>query len=1012
MPKKGDKTADKGKATPAATDKGAERKRTGRAEPAAPTPSSSTGRKSATATTAASAAATKSAPRKGAPPAVAPKKGRAPPKRRNREESDEDEVISSSPSEEEDSDSGSEKGSDAEENGGSGSDSGKGKEKAEPEVTSGRARLTMHTASSTITSVGSTSAVSSRVPEYVHLKGHSGNRGRDNQKDIVIDDITVTVPGKELIRNCSLKLAHGRAYGLVGRNGLGKTVLLRCISERDSGTSFGKIPANIRILHVQQEVEGDDRTPLETVLSADIERDWLMTEANRLEEKEKADAIVQEQRAKRRADRKVRREAELAKRKAEEEEARKKAAEEEEARRKSEAAAAAEQKNTEAAKKAEIAKAKAMRAKEEADEELEEIERQLAELEAEEHARDDEDKAPKKGKKGKVSSDDEIQEESDSAPKKKGGKGRRKGVEDDEDDLPAKKGRGGAAKGGKRRRGRGDDSEPEDTPAKKPVPVPAKRGGKGGKRGGRRGRDDSDEEEPPPAKPVPTTGKKPGTTAPSKSASVSTPSTSASAATSSTSASAAAPATAAVSVVNTTASTTAAKPTAIAAPPVVPFKSAVSDDTASENDEDELGYGLPDIYSRLREIDAHKAEPRAATILAGLGFEDEEMRTKRTREYSGGWRMRISLAQALFMQPDLLILDEPTNHLDLQAVIWLEAYLSMWRNTLLLVSHDASFLNSTCDNIVHLHMQTLTQFKGDYDSFVKARRQNKVHAAKEADKAKKAKKKLTDLAGRNREQAKDRLKKAAKVAAVEEDREELPPTIEFPDPGVLGDVCLLQFQDVSFGYEPDNLLFRNLEFGIYLNSRIGLVGPNGVGKSTLMKLMCGDLVETSGQVTRYHGLSLARFHQHHVDQLNMEMNPVEYIRSKFPTAQVQDIRQFLGKFGLKGSTALQSIASLSGGQKSRLVFAELSWSHPHIILLDEPTNHLDMDTIEVLIQATREFRGGVVLITHHQRLIEAACDEIWMLRPGGIIERFDGDFAEYKKAIMTTMPPIEFEGDA
>lgn len=418
-------------------------------------------------------------------------------------------------------------------------------------------------------------------------------------------------------------------------------------------------------------------------------------------------------------------------------------------------------------------------------------------------------------------------------------------------------------------------------------------------------------------------------------------------------------------------------------------------------------YTIQDIHDRLLEIDAYKAEPRAFAILSGLGFSDEDIRTKPTKEFSGGWRMRIALASALFIRPDLLILDEPTNHLDLEAVIWLGHYLStFWKKTLLLVSHDAAFLSDTCNNIIHFHDQTLTQYKGDFYSYVRARTQreatqlNKFNAQK--------KKEMKEKASLQRQGKKLKNVKGRKAELMVLDTEELPPSIHFPDiDPEQYKTAVVQFNDVSFGYTPKKILFHDLDFGLYMNSRVGLVGPNGVGKSTLMKLMAGELEPVEGDVKRIRGLKVARFHQHHVDQLTMDMNPVEYLQSLYPEAQAQDLRQYLGKFGVKGKMALQSISLLSGGEKSRVVFAALCYVPPHILLVDEPTNHLDMDTIEVLIEAIKDYKGAVVLISHHQRLLEAACDELWVVTGEGTIEPVDGDFQTYKEMVMDNMELTE-----
>ena len=609
-------------------------------------------------------------------------------------------------------------------------------------------------------------------PEYVFLKGSgfsaNGKGPKNNVRDIVIEDFSLQVPGKTLLKKATLRIAYGHKYGVLGRNGIGKSVLLRAISERDPSTPFGCVPPNIRILHVQQEVTGDDRPPLETVLAADIERTWLVQEAERLTK-------IEEERQKK------------------------------------------QQQAAEAAKAKEQAK-------------------------------------------------------------------KERGDDDDDDDEK--------------------DKEEKDE-------------------------EDHDEDE---------------------------------------------------------------------------------DEEEEDDDDEEEGYTLVDIYERMREIEAQKAVPRAMHILVGLGFDEEEARTKPSKAYSGGWRMRIALAQALFLMPELLILDEPTNHLDLQAVIWLEAYLARWKKTLLLVTHDASFLSNTCDHIIHYHNYTLTQYKGDYWQFLKSRKVQLAGLKRKLDKQDREAAKMKELAqrqksGKNVAGAKGRLKKFEAEEKVEAETEEAVPSISFPEPGALG-LPVLQFQDVTFGYDPEKPLFKHLEFGVYMDSRIGLVGPNGAGKTTLIKLMSGDLKETGGYVHRNTHLVLARFAQHHVDQLDMDMTPVEYMQSKFGDAQTQELRQFLGRFGVRGGMALQRIGTLSGGQRSRLVFAELCWRRPHILLLDEPTNHLDMDTIEALIDGIREFKGGVVIISHHQRLIEAACNEVWIVRDNEV-ERFDGDFEDYKQAILRTMPPVD-----
>jgi len=424
----------------------------------------------------------------------------------------------------------------------------------------------------------------------------------------------------------------------------------------------------------------------------------------------------------------------------------------------------------------------------------------------------------------------------------------------------------------------------------------------------------------------------------------------------------------------------------------------------------EKSYNLNDIHERMREIDAHTAEARAQKILFGLGFTNEEVRIKKTREYSGGWRMRIALACALFGEPDLLILDEPTNHLDIPAVIWLEDYLSRWKKSLLLVSHDRDFLDGVVDNIIHLHNTTLTYYKGDFQTFVKVRgnKQRELSNKRDAqlrDKKKKEKY-VRENATKQSKQAKRVKKELAKAEIVEEDTDDPSLVFNFPDPDDLKDItAVISLKDVSFGYPGNKLIFKNLELGIYLDSRIGCVGPNGAGKSTLLKLIDSSHPPTKGRIEKKDHLRVARFHQHHVDQLDLEVNAIQYFQSLFD-GQPFAFRQHLARFGVRGDLATQKISSLSGGQKSRVAIAELAYKRPHVLLLDEPTNHLDMETIDSLVDGIARFEGAVIIISHNQHLIEAATNELWVVSKKGSVKRFKGDFQEYKEEIM-----LRFEDD-
>ncbi|KAK6117213.1 hypothetical protein DH2020_049092 [Rehmannia glutinosa] len=447
-----------------------------------------------------------------------------------------------------------------------------------------------------------------------------------------------------------------------------------------------------------------------------------------------------------------------------------------------------------------------------------------------------------------------------------------------------------------------------------------------------------------------------------------------------------------------------------------------------EEDDDEgndVGEKLSELYEKLQLMGSDAAEAQASKILAGLGF-TKDMQGRPTRSFSGGWRMRISLARALFVQPTLLLLDEPTNHLDLRAVLWLEEYLCRWKKTLVVVSHDRDFLNTVCNEIIHLHDLKLHLYRGNFDEFEVGYEQRRKEMNKKFeiyDKQVKAAKRSGSRA--QQEKVKDRAKfTAAKEASknkgkgkVVED-EQLPEapqkwrdyTVEFhfPEPTELTPP-LLQLIEVSFSY-PNREDFRlsNVDVGIDMGTRVAIVGPNGAGKSTLLNLLAGDLEPTEGEVRRSQKLRIGRYSQHFVDLLTMDETPVQYLLRLHPDqeglSKQEAVRAKLGKFGLPSHNHLTPIAKLSGGQKARVVFTSISMSKPHILLLDEPTNHLDMQSIDALADALDEFTGGVVLVSHDSRLISRVCEneersEIWVVE-NGTVEAFPGSFEEYKEELV------------
>eukprot|EP00891_Asterochloris_glomerata_P000400 jgi/Astpho2/400/Aster-03452 len=437
-------------------------------------------------------------------------------------------------------------------------------------------------------------------------------------------------------------------------------------------------------------------------------------------------------------------------------------------------------------------------------------------------------------------------------------------------------------------------------------------------------------------------------------------------------------------------------------------------------DADEASERLNEVYERMQEINAASAEARASKILHGLGF-TEVMQKRATHLFSGGWRMRISLARALYIQPTVLLLDEPTNHLDLRAVLWLEEYLQRWKKTLIVVSHDRDFLNTVTTDIIHLHDLKLHYYRGNFVQFEEMYDQKRREVNKAADKYEKqmkAAKKSGSKAKQDKvtESTKFAQKKKQKGAPTPDDSNaaaEAPRRwsdytvfFEFPEPTEL-QPPLIQLNDVSFKYPGrEDFGLKDLNIGVDMGSRVAIVGPNGAGKTTLMNLLAGDLQPTDGDFRKSYKLRIGRYAQHFVDALEMDVNPIEYLLNKFPESGLKNeqMRAQLGRFGLSGHHHLQPICKLSGGQKARVVFTSISLSNPHILLFDEPTNHLDLQSIDALADAIEQFEGGVIIISHDSQLLSRVCDdeersEIWHVDDGQI-ERYDGYFSEYRDELI------------
>lgn len=422
---------------------------------------------------------------------------------------------------------------------------------------------------------------------------------------------------------------------------------------------------------------------------------------------------------------------------------------------------------------------------------------------------------------------------------------------------------------------------------------------------------------------------------------------------------------------------------------------------------------LMDIYDHMEKMDPSTFETRAALILTGLGFNKHTMH-KKTKDMSGGWRMRVALGKALFVKPTLLLLDDPTAHLDLEACVWLEEYLKKWDRTLVLVSHSQDFLNGVCTNMIDMRQKKLLYYGGNYDSYIKTRTEQETNQMKAYHKQQEEIahiKKFIASAGtyanlvrqaKSRQKILDKMEAEGFIQPVIPDKvftfrfadvEKLPPPV-------------LSFDNVTFSYsgDPKDDLYRNLDLGFDMDSRTALVGPNGVGKSTLLRLMTGKLSPTSGTVTRHTHLKLGLYSQHSAEQLDLTKSALEFVREKYKdkSQDTQYWRQQLGRYGLTGDAQTSLMGTLSDGQKSRIVFALLAIEGPNMLLLDEPTNGLDIPTIDSLADAINAFNGGVIVVSHDFRLLDKIAKQI-LVCENRTIREWDGTIAEYKNHLRKKM---------
>merc|ERR1719367_207954 len=423
-------------------------------------------------------------------------------------------------------------------------------------------------------------------------------------------------------------------------------------------------------------------------------------------------------------------------------------------------------------------------------------------------------------------------------------------------------------------------------------------------------------------------------------------------------------------------------------------------------EDDESQEYLMEVYDRLDELGADTAEAKASHILKGLGF-TKEMQAKKCKDFSGGWRMRIALARALFIKPHLLLLDEPTNHLDLEACVWLEEELKNFKQILVIISHSQDFMNGVCTNVIHLDQKNLKYYGGNYDTFIKTKLELEENQEKryqwEQDQIAHMKNYIARFghgSAKLARQAQSKEKTLAKMVAgglTEAVKTDKSVSFYFFSCGTIPPPVIM-VQKVSFRYnETTPWIYKNLEFGMDLDTRLALVGPNGAGKANLIKLIYGSEVPTEGMVRRHNHLKLGLYHQHLHELLEMDLSPLDYMMKKFPEFKERDeMRKVIGRYGITGKARTAPIKQLSDGQKCRVVFAWLSWQMPHMLLLDEPTNHLDMETIDALADAIKGYEGGVILVSHDFRLIDQVAKDIWICE-NQKVTKWDGDILAYKE---------------
>ncbi|SDH85662.1 ATP-binding cassette, subfamily F, member 3 [Vibrio xiamenensis] len=408
---------------------------------------------------------------------------------------------------------------------------------------------------------------------------------------------------------------------------------------------------------------------------------------------------------------------------------------------------------------------------------------------------------------------------------------------------------------------------------------------------------------------------------------------------------------------------------------------------------------VAELHGKIETIGGYSIRARAAELLDGLGFSQEQMSWDLT-QFSGGWRMRLNLAQALLCRSDLLLLDEPTNHLDLDAVMWLERWLQTYPGTLVLISHDRDFLDPIVGRIIHVENQQLNEYTGNYSSFEEQRAQKMILQQAQFEKQQKQMAHMQSYIDRFRYKASKARQAQSRIKALERLEKVLPAqfdnpfSFEFREPSALPNPILMM-DEVSAGYG-DHLILEKIRLNLVPGSRIGLLGRNGAGKSTLIKLLSGDLAAASGTFNYSQGVKIGYFAQHQLETLHPEETPLQHMMQVAPDKNELELRNYLGSFGFQGDKALEKVAPFSGGEKARLVLALIVWQKPNLLLLDEPTNHLDLDMRQALTMALQTFEGAMVIVSHDRYLLRATADDLYLVHDRQVAP-FSGDLTDYYK---------------